>query len=66
MPAPTPRPPPVHTFHLGLLFNSGADAAPWAGANLVTPFNGDYTAGPQVLSTQQFGATQGPLGPLGS
>ena len=32
----------------------------------VTPFNGDHTAGPQVLSTQQFGATQGPLGQLGS
>ena len=74
-PAPTPHPtdastnpatPPVHTFHLGLWFNSGADAAAVGCANVVTPFNGDHTAGPQVLSTQQFGATQGPLGQLGS
>ena len=74
-PAPTPHPtdastnpatPPVHTFHLGLWFNSGADAAAVGCANVVTPFNGDHTAGPQVLSTQQFGATQGPLGGWGS
>ena len=74
-PAPTPHPtdastnpatPPVHTFHLGLWFNSGADAAAAGCANAVTPFNGDHTAGLQALSTQQFGATQGPLGQLGS
>ena len=27
----------------------------------VTPFNGDHTAGIQVLSTRTFGATTGPL-----
>jgi hypothetical protein len=74
-PAPTPHPadantnpatPPVHTFHLGLWFNSGADAAAVGCPNVVTPFNGDHTAGPQVLSTQQFAPTEGPLGQLGS
>ena len=76
-PAPTPHPadantnpatPPVHTFHLGLWFNSGADAAAVGcpNPNPPTPFNGDHTAGPQVLSTQQFAPTEGPLGQLGS
>jgi hypothetical protein len=29
--------------------------------NTVTPFNGDHTAGIQVLSTRNFGAATGPL-----
>lgn len=62
---------PVHTFHLGLWFNSPVDAVNagcLANTNPLptTPFNGDHTAGPQVLSTQQFAPTEGPLGQLGS
>ena len=74
-PAPTPHTAdastnpataPVHTFHLGLWFNSPTDAAAVGCLNVTTPFNGDHTAGPQVLSTQDAPPTEGPLGRLGS
>jgi hypothetical protein len=52
---------PVHTYHVGVWFNSGADAAKAGCLNAVTPFNGDHTAGPQALSTVQFADTAGPL-----
>ena len=52
---------PVHTFHLGLWFNSPADAARARCPSTVTPFNGDHTAGIQVLSTRNFANDQGPL-----
>lgn len=59
-----PRTAPVHTFHLGLWFNS-SDAAEAAGCpNTVTPFNGGHTAGIQALSTRNF-ARIGPLSQLG-
>ena len=45
---------PVHTFHLGLWFNSPTDAAAAGCLDAVTPFNGDHTAGVQALSTRQF------------
>jgi len=61
-----PQTGPVHTFHLGLWFNSPMDAAAAGCANVTTPFNGDHTAGPQVLSTQDAPPTEGPLGQLGS
>jgi hypothetical protein len=52
---------PVHTYHLGLWFNS-ARAAGLAGCpNTVTPFNGVHNAGIQALSTRQFADTRGPL-----
>ncbi|MEK0085333.1 hypothetical protein [Benzoatithermus flavus] len=53
---------PIHTYHLGIWFNSPADAARAGGtcpAN-VTPFNGEHSAGVQVLSTRNFVAA-GPL-----
>ncbi len=53
--------PPVHTYHLGLWFNSPDDAAAAGCPNTVTPFNGDYTAGIQVLNTSNFPDDQGPL-----
>ncbi|MEA2303599.1 MAG: hypothetical protein QOH43_879 [Solirubrobacteraceae bacterium] len=56
-----PATPPVHTFHLGLWFNSPADAAAAGCPSTVTPFNGDHTAGIQVLSTRNFDDDQGPL-----
>ena len=52
---------PVHTYHVGVWFNSGQDAANAGCANVITPFNGDHTAGPQALSTRQFADTAGPL-----
>jgi len=52
---------PVHMFHLGLWFNSPADAAAAGCPNVTTPFNGDHTAGPQVLNTHNFGNLNGPL-----
>jgi hypothetical protein len=53
---------PVHTYHLGMWFDS-VDDAKRAGKDcptFVTPFNGDHTAGVQVLSTRNFNK----LGPL--
>jgi len=51
---------PVHTYHLGIWFDS-VEAAVANGCPAVqTPFNGDHTAGPQVLNTGNFKG----LGPL--
>jgi hypothetical protein len=52
---------PVHTYHLGLWFDSPAAAASAGCPNTETPFNGDHTAGIQALSTRTFGDTTGPL-----
>jgi hypothetical protein len=57
---------PVHTFHLGLWFNSPEDAAAAGCPDTVTPFNGDHTAGIQALSTRDFDDEEGPLRQLGS
>jgi hypothetical protein len=57
---------PVHTYHLGLWFNSPADAARAGCPNAQTPFNGDHTAGIQALSTRGFANDQGPLRRIGS
>ena len=52
---------PVHTFHLGLWFNSSADAVNAGCPGDVTPFNGEHNAGIQVLNTSNFPDLQGPL-----
>jgi hypothetical protein len=52
---------PVHTYHVGLWFNSPTDAAAAGCPNTVTPFNGEHTAGIQALSTRTFGNLHGPL-----
>jgi hypothetical protein len=52
---------PIHTYHLGLWFNSPADAASIGCPGNTTPFNGDHTAGIQVLNTGSFPDDQGPL-----
>jgi hypothetical protein len=52
---------PVHTYHLGLWFNSPRDAARNGCPNTTTPFNGDHTAGVQALSTRNFPDQFGPL-----
>lgn len=59
-----PKTAPVHTFHLGLWFNSPDDAAASGCPSTVTPFNGDHTAGIQVLSTRNFPDGAGPLSRL--
>ena len=50
----------VHTYHLGLWFNSPTDGAK-AGAPGTTPFNGEGDAGVQVLNTGEFPDLAGPL-----
>ena len=52
---------PVHMFHLGIWFESPADAAAAGCPDTVTPFNGDHTAGIQALSTRNFAPDEGPL-----
>jgi hypothetical protein len=52
---------PLHTFHLGLWFNSPADAVKAGCPGDVTPFNGEHNAGIQALSSRNFIDTQGPL-----
>jgi hypothetical protein len=52
---------PVHMYHVGLWFNSPTDAQNAGCSNAVTPFNGDHTAGIQVLNTSNFDNDKGPL-----
>jgi hypothetical protein len=52
---------PIHTYHLGLWFNSPADAVKAGCPGATTPFNGDHTAGIQVLNTANFAPDRGPL-----
>jgi len=52
---------PVQLYHLGLWFNSPADAAKAGCANTETPFNGEHNAGIQVLNTGSFPDLHGPL-----
>jgi hypothetical protein len=52
---------PIHTFHLGLWFNSPKDAEDAGCPNTETPFNGDHTAGIQVLKTEPDANGRGPL-----
>jgi hypothetical protein len=52
---------PVHTYHLGLFFDS-PEAARRAGCpDTVTPFNGEHRAGIKALSTRNFPDDRGPL-----
>lgn len=51
---------PIHTFHVGLWFGSPEAAVAAGCPNTTTPFNGDHTAGIQVLSTRNFTGS-GPL-----
>ena len=61
--ATNPMTAPVHTYHLGLWFNSprAAARAGCAPPNTVTPFNGVHHAGVQALSTRQAPDNFGPL-----
>ena len=53
---------PVHTFHLGMWFDSVADAVAAGCPGTQTPFNGDHTAGIQVMNTTNFTDDNGPIG----
>lgn len=52
---------PVHTYHLGIWFNSPDDAIAAGCPGVTTPFNGEHTAGIQVLTTSNFPDLKGPL-----
>jgi hypothetical protein len=52
---------PVQMYHLGMWFNSPQDAQKAGCPATETPFNGEHTAGIQVLNTANFPDTQGPL-----
>src|SRR4030095_15907015 len=52
---------PIHTYHVGLWFGTPEVAVEAGCPNTSTPFNGDHTAGIQVLSTRNFPANRGPL-----
>ena len=52
---------PIHTHHLGVWFDSPSDALKAGCPGLLTPFNGDHTAGVQVLNTANFPDLSGPL-----
>lgn len=55
---------PVHTFHIGIWFNSPDDAAAAGCPNAVTPFNGEHHAGVQLFNTASFPDQAGPLSQL--
>jgi len=59
--AANPQTGPIQTYHLGLWFNSPADAAAAGCPGATTPFNGTHNAGVQVLNTSNFPDLSGPL-----
>jgi hypothetical protein len=59
--AQNPASGPVQIYHLGLWFNSPADAAKAGCPNTLTPFNGEHNAGIQVLNTSNYPDSSGPL-----
>jgi hypothetical protein len=52
---------PVQMYHLGLWFDTPADAEKAGCSNKATPFNGEHNAGIQVLNTATFPNLSGPL-----
>jgi hypothetical protein len=56
-----PQTNPVQLFHLGLWFDNPADVVKEGGPNTITAFNGEHTAGIQVLNTSNFPDANGPL-----
>ena len=52
---------PIQMYHLGIWFNSPADAVKAGCAGTVTPFNGEHNAGIQVLNTSNWPIDKGPL-----
>ena len=56
---------PVHTYHLGLFFDSPGAARRAGCPDDVTPFNGEHRAGIKALSTRNFPDDRGPLREVG-
>ena len=56
-----PQTGPIQTYHLGLWFNTPADAVAAGCPGATTPFNGEHDAGVQVLNTSGFPDLAGPL-----
>ena len=56
-----PQTAPVHTYHIGIWFNSPEDARKAGCPPAVTPFNGEHNAGVQVLNSSNFPDDKGPL-----
>lgn len=52
---------PIHTFHLGIWFDTPQDAIKAGCAGNTTPFNGAHNAGVQILNTSNFPNLEGPL-----
>ncbi len=52
---------PIHTYHLGLWFDSPAAAGKAGCPATTTAFNGEHNAGLQVLNTSNFPDDHGPL-----
>ncbi len=52
---------PIHTYHIGIWFNSPADAVKAGCPGATTPFNGEHNAGIQILNTSTFVDEEGPL-----
>jgi hypothetical protein len=52
---------PIHTYHLGLFFESPGAARRGGCPDTVTPFNGRHRAGIKALSTRNFPDSRGPL-----
>ena len=57
---------PTHLFHVGLWFDDvdlpfERGCEPGATTPVVTPFDGDHSAGPQAFNTAQFPVNAGPL-----
>ena len=52
---------PVQLYHLGLWFDSPADAQAAGCGDKVTPFNSTHNAGVQILNTSNFPPGEGPL-----
>jgi hypothetical protein len=52
---------PIHMYHLGLWFDSFQSAMAANCPATITPFNGEHTAGIQVLNTSNFADDHGPL-----
>jgi hypothetical protein len=52
---------PIHLYHLGVWFDSPADAHTAGCAATLTPFNGTHTAGIQAMNTSTFPDDHGPL-----
>lgn len=52
---------PVQLYHLGLWFDTTADAQKAGCQSTLTPFNSTHNAGVQILNTSNFGNLSGPL-----